>query len=427
MELDLKLLKHQRALYESKKDIAGLVCGRGSGKTVILSWLIVFAMLKGQRVLAFSQTYKSLSQNLFDEVIKRFEELKQKPIFNKQAMTITLGKGMVAGYSYENIESCRGLTEIQLLVLDEMFLAPATIFSVTAPCLRGNFTPQIRFGTSPRKGSVWNHWCLDNMKTGKIDVFQAKMSDNSFISKESLELSMNAIQDETLKRQEIYGEILLDDDDSCIIAESDFPTQLVDDSADKPIIVGIDGSGQGRDKSVICIRKGNRIIDISKHDKLDPFDASSIIKHKLLAKGFNTSDIYEINIDMGYGEGLYAVLSREYGNVNLVPFAGKADNVSYSNKRSEMYFNLAKAIRNGLYIEDPDIIEELINTRFLLDKSDRYLLVPKEEIKLVINRSPDSSDALALTFVNEQDSRYRKMNPREKRAYAHKVMGNLDD
>lgn len=58
---------------------------------------------------------------------------------------------------------------------------------------------------------------------------------------------------------------------------------------------------------------------------------------------------------MGYGEGLYAVLSREYGNVNLVPFAGRASDVCYSNKRAEMYFNLSKAVRNGLYVLDRDL------------------------------------------------------------------------
>jgi hypothetical protein len=238
---------------------------------------------------------------------------------------------------------------------------------------------------------------------------------------------MNAITDEKLYRQEIYGEILEDSDDSCIVSEHDFTDKFVDNSQNYPIRVGIDGSGQGRDKSVICIRKGNRIVDISKYDRLDPFDASSFIKRKLLAKGFNPSDIYEINIDMGYGEGLYAVLSREYGNVNLVPFAGKAENISYSNKRSEMYFNLAKAIKNGLYIDDKDLKEELLNTRFLLDKSDRYLLVPKEEIKLILNRSPDTADALALTYTSEDTANSYVISKRRNRSYARSVLGNVDD
>ena len=80
------------------------------------------------------------------------------------------------------------------------------------------------------------------------------------------------------------------------------------------------------------------------------------------------------------------MLNKEYPNVNLIPFASKATNESYANKRAEMYFNLAKAVRNGLYIDDPMLTEELTNTRFMLDKNDKYILMPKAELKLILNR-----------------------------------------
>ena len=54
------------------------------------------------------------------------------------------------------------------------------------------------------------------------------------------------------------------------------------------------------------------------------------------------------------------MLNKEDPNVNLIPFASKASNESYANKRAEMYFNLAKAVRNGLYIEDPALIEKAV-------------------------------------------------------------------
>ena len=91
MELEVKLLPVQKALYKSEKQIAGIYSARGVGKSYVLSFLIAIAVLKGERVLAFSQTYKSLSQNLFDEVLKRFETLKIQPTYNKGAMTIQYG------------------------------------------------------------------------------------------------------------------------------------------------------------------------------------------------------------------------------------------------------------------------------------------------------------------------------------------------
>ena len=50
--------------------------------------------------------------------------------------------------------------------------------------------------------------------------------------------------------------------------------------------------------------------------------------------------------------GYYAVLNKEYPNVNLVPFASKATNEAYANKRAEMYFNLAKAVRALTHLLD---------------------------------------------------------------------------
>ena len=130
---------------------------------------------------------------------------------------------------------------------------------------------------------------------------------------------------------------------------------------------------------------------------------------------------------MGYGEGYYAVLRREYDNVSLIPFASRAKNESYSNKRAEMYFNLAKAIRNGLFVDDLELREELLNTRYMLDKNDKYLLMPKSEIKLIINRSPDTADAVALTYCDEDVLYEKKTSIKENRMYAYSVLGNVND
>lgn len=427
MEYEIKLLRAQKALYNSEKPIAGIYSGRGLGKTYIISFLIMIALVKGEKVLAFSQTYKSLSQNLFQEVLKRFEQIGQKPEYNKQAMTISFNGAVCYGYSYENVESCRGLTECKWLILDEIALAPVDIMAIAAPCIRGDFVPMIRFCSTPRKGSYWDRWIKNGMADGSIDVFTGKMSDNTFLSKESIELAMNAITDENMRRQELYGEILEDSDDSCIIRESDFPAVLNDNSDNYPLVIGIDGSGMGRDKSVICVRKGNRIIALKRYNSLTGMQAESEITSILASNRMSTGDIYEINIDMGYGQAIFETLSQFHGNVNLIPFSSKACNASYSNRRAEMYFNLAKAIKSGLYINDSNVREELLNTRFVLDNSDRYLIIPKEEIKQIIGRSPDSSDALALTCVNVYNGFAKPMSIRDRKRYASCVLGDVDD
>lgn len=92
-----------------------------------------------------------------------------------------------------------------------------------------------------------------------------------------------------------------------------------------------------------------------------------------------------------------------------------------------MYFNLAKAVRNGLYIDDPMLTEELTNTRFTLDKNDKYILMPKAELKLILNRSPDTADALALTFCDEDRMFEKRNNKKQIRQYVRSVLGDPDD
>ena len=87
--------------------------------------------------------------------------------------------------------------------------------------------------------------------------------------------------------------------------------------------------------------------------------------------------------------------------VNGINFAQKATNENvYLNARAEMYFNLADKIREGFYIDDDKIKEELQYTTYQINGSGKTLLCPKANIKELIGRSPDTSDALALSLYD---------------------------
>ena len=82
-----------------------------------------------------------------------------------------------------------------------------------------------------------------------------------------------------------------------------------------------------------------------------------------------------------------------------VQFGSKANDYRYYNKRSEMYFELAKWVKAGGSLpEDRELKEELCATTFVY-QGDKFRIVEKELIKQEIGRSPDKADALALTFA----------------------------
>ena len=359
--LQVNLMKHQRAAYASTKQIAGIAGSRSCGKTIYLSVEAFLALIQGKRVMVMAQNYKSLKLNIFREIKNRFQEAGLIPEVNSSDMTIKFGTGELIGFTYESINSTRGMTEVALLLLDELAYAPPTLLATVAPCLRGAGGSRIRFGTSPKKGSIWNKWFRDT--SVEKDLFTATMFENTELDEEDYELQKKAIKDEMQYRQEILGEILDDDVEFGIIKATDYPMQRK--AAHGIRKMGIDCAGSGADDNVFTVVDDAGILEEVKIQIADTFKMFSIAQ-ELIKKW----DIRRINIDVtgGFGNGLYDMLKANYKNIviNGVNFGGKPnDEKRFVNARAEMYFDGTDRIRDdGFYVDDPMIKEELQFTTY---------------------------------------------------------------
>ena len=395
--LQVNLMKHQRAAYASTKQIAGIAGSRSCGKTIYLSVEAFLALIQGKRVMVMAQNYKSLKLNIFREIKNRFQEAGLIPEVNSSDMTIKFGTGELIGFTYESINSTRGMTEVALLLLDELAYAPPTLLATVAPCLRGAGGSRIRFGTSPKKGSIWNKWFRDT--SVEKDLFTATMFENTELDEEDYELQKKAIKDEMQYRQEILGEILDDDVEFGIIKATDYPMQRK--AAHGIRKMGIDCAGSGADDNVFTVVDDAGILEEVKIQIADTFKMFSIAQ-ELIKKW----DIRRINIDVtgGFGNGLYDMLKANYKNIviNGVNFGGKPnDEKRFVNARAEMYFDGTDRIRDdGFYVDDPMIKEELQFTTYDINSAGKVLLCPKSVIKELIGRSPDSADALMLALYD---------------------------
>lgn len=395
--LQVNLMKHQRAAYASTKQIAGIAGSRSCGKTIYLSVEAFLALIQGKRVMVMAQNYKSLKLNIFREIKNRFQEAGLIPEVNSSDMTIKFGTGELIGFTYESIDSTRGMTEVALLLLDELAYAPPNLLATVAPCLRGAGGSRIRFGTSPKKGSIWNKWFRDT--SVEKDLFTATMFENTELDEEDYELQKNAIKDEMQYRQEILGEILDDDVEFGIIKATDYPMQRK--AAHGIRKMGIDCAGSGADNNVFTVVDDAGILEEVKIQIADTFKMFSIAQ-ELIKKW----DIRRINIDVtgGFGNGVYDMLKANYKNIiiNGVNFGGKPkDEKRFVNARAEMYFDGTDRIRDdGFYVDDPMIKEELQFTTYDINSAGKVLLCPKSVIKELIGRSPDSADALMLALYD---------------------------
>lgn len=394
MQHIVELLPIQKKLYHSNKEIAGLYSSRAVGKTYILSWLITMAICKGEKSIAFSQTYKSLTQNLFSEVIKRFDELHIHPDYNRAAMSISYNGGLCYGFSYDAHESCRGLTECHNLFLDELALAPNDILAVTAPCLRGkDIIPRIRFASTPRAGSYWNKLIKEHLQLTDWDIFTGTMKENKFLTEESIKLAEEAISDPLMKRQELYGEILDDVVENCIVEITDFVSESQGRS--NVFYCGIDFARTG-DNTVLTVRNDYELIEqvVMKGDT-----AAICSEFRKLDNVYHFKDVF-LDSTGGFDIGFYDTMKQTHKNLHEINFGGKSTNPADANARTNMYFNMATAIQNGFFIpfQYNSTVEQIKATSYIINNSGKRALVPKDIIKNIIGHSPDEADSLALTF-----------------------------
>jgi hypothetical protein len=168
-----------------------------------------------------------------------------------------------------------------------------------------------------------------------------------------------------------------------------------------PLIFGVDVARFGDDQSVLYIRKGKTagIRCPLKWRGLDLVSlADQIIPHIIELRP------HYVNIDGGgVGGGLVDILRTRGFNVHEVHFGGSSTNTDYANKRAQMWCDMRDWLRDGGSIPwfDQELAEDLRNQTYQIreSRSNSLILTPKEAMKREGLSSPDSGDALALTFA----------------------------
>ena len=306
--------------------------------------------------------------------------------------------GVIYFASYESLETLRGFTQIALTVCDEACLAPSDLFSVISFCMRDlpkGVSGQIVMLSTPRA----DNWVTAFCREQKVTIINAKTSDNKRISDEEIELMRKTCLDENQWKREFYGEEC-EDNTQGVLFSNDFlmGCSKVPENLRKGYAIGIDCSGLGVDNNVIVVRSINKIL---KTEKIRIATAAELCSRvKCIIEELGKGSLSHIAIDEAYGLDLADRLREAGLKVNVVPFGGKAMENVYSNNRAEMYCTMKKQFEEfGMLGLTEDLKRELNCTRYILNNSNKIQIIPKSDIKLVLGHSPDSADALALTYI----------------------------
>ena len=170
-----------------------------------------------------------------------------------------------------------------------------------------------------------------------------------------------------------------------------------------PMIMGVDGAGEGTDETALVIRQGRRIVDYTVYgEPVKPMRLAGIIAQKIdslgldmvfldTAYGYGARDRL---VEMGYGA---KTLDIHFGSAALMPEL-------YKNKRAQMYGNMKDWFEEGgcsipddeIFVRDIRMIPgfEVSGSRGLL------ILPPKDKIREKNEgHSPNCADATSLTFA----------------------------
>ena len=435
IEIDLsKLLPHQRKLIKSKARKSCLICGRGAGKSYACASLALLYILNGRNVLIGGTTHDNLHDTLFAE-IKRIAmewDIYDLITWRESPMSLEIGNSHVWFGFYQAVESVRGYSRVGLIILDEMFLAPASILATWGPCCRNSgCKTRIVGATTPRQGSLWNI----TMSDPKCDweIISAKSTDNTHITEEEMQLILSEIKTQEMYNQEILGIISTDLGNAAIIKLSEFPKEpsgII--SNDTRVIAGFDaGEGVERDSSAFFKRRGNEVLEMW---KLNGIDHEQCVQR--IRESNRKIPIDRLYMDAAFSDYEYHTLKYEL-NCEQIHFAQAAPEEfrkDYANMRAYMWFGLADGVRHGLYIDgfdlSPELKRQMCSTTWLRDTTGRLLLVKKEDLRAALKMSPDIGDAAALTYVDRfagddpKIERLVKAKMEDKRAKALRIMGN---
>ena len=370
--------------------------GISSGKSYALSLWIVLQCVKkpGLRGIVIAQNYRALTLVLIREIKKRCSEFGIAVNHNKSSNEIVFYNGSTLyAFSAESPDALLGLTEIDMLCMDEAAYDNAEIYNNAKDRMRGGkYKPMTRLISSPNSTERVQNWFSALCKKYPECVIRATAFDNPFTSQEFKdELKERYTEGSSMYRQQVLGEILDMDVASQIIFRNQFPKSKSDTG--KEYWFGMDASGVGADSDMYAVIDKYGMVDY-----VERVESKTQEKVGITTMLYDKYNINSGNIDLtgGYGNGLFDLVAEKGYNVGGINFSQKAiDSKLYPNARTEMYMEFAKAVKEGFWVNDT-VKEELLAQSMFINNKGQPQLVPKEDVKKILGHSPDLCDAVAL-------------------------------
>lgn len=164
-------------------------------------------------------------------------------------------------------------------------------------------------------------------------------------------------------------------------------------------VLGVDTSSHGVDKTAMVRRQGRVVFPKKLFGDVDSLYLANqiVLEHRA-----HSLDAVFVDCTGGYGMGVVDNLRNMVGDeltIYEINFSSKANDAEhYLNKRAEMWDSIARWLPTGVLPKDELLCKDLTNVRYEIERG-RLKLEDKKLVRQRLGRSPDTADALALTFA----------------------------
>ena len=172
----------------------------------------------------------------------------------------------------------------------------------------------------------------------------------------------------------------------------------------EPVEIGVDVAAYGTDKTVIAVRRGQRIERLEVYSKKSTTETAGLTK-----RAAGDYDTRAIKVDaIGIGCGVADQLEEEgFDNVGINVSERSNDPERFFNLRSELWWNLRDRLdpdttQNPDPIAlppDDELLAELAAVKYKLTGRGQVQIESKEDMKKRLGRSPDRADAVVLALA----------------------------
>jgi len=426
INIDLKLTKKQSETFKIllDKEHREILYGgaKGSGKSYLGAVWIVYMCLTypGIRALIGRTVLTQLRVTTIKTLLDLFKTCGIKDehyTYNQQSNELKFYNGSEIVFrdlqynpSDPNYDSLGGL-ELTIAFIDEVAQVSRQAYDVVRSLLRykineHQLTPKLFMSCNPSQSWLKQEFYIPSIQQTiephKIFI-QALPTDNPYLPKEYLEI-LRSLPPKQMKRLYLGDWNYETESDS--LFDFDEITSSVFKHTPKPEdkrYMSVDVARFGSDRSVVVIWSGLVVLEVFIYTKLSTTELSSQIRELIGKYGIHPSNIVVDSDGVGGG------VADQIRGQNFVNNASPLHGQNYSNLKSQCYVKLAELFKENkisLNVMDPNLIDdltqELLSVRLKdTDKDNKVAVHSKEEMKKILGKSPDISDAIMMRMLFE--------------------------